>query len=132
MSETPTEIPAAATGVVPPAATTQPKPPRGFLGFLDLFVRGGALVALVVAAPFAALVLMMGTAGIRSGSDSLVFAVMVLLVLAAAGLVVISSVAPQLLLRRFGTLKTLGPILGRVPAYVFLVLSLGIVGSWFL
>lgn len=132
MSEAPTEMPAAATGVVPPAAAAKPKPPRGILGYLDLIIRGGALVGLLVAVPFAFFVLLMGAGGIRSGSDWLFFAILCLLLLAAAGLIVISSVAPQLFLRRFSRLRTLGPILGRLPAYVFLVLSLGIIWRWFL
>ena len=132
MSEAPTEMPAAATGVVPPAAAAKPKPPRGILGYLDLIVRGGALVGLVVAAPFAFFVLLMGAANVRGGSEALFAAFLFLLLLAAAGFIVISSVAPQLLLRRFRSMRTFGPALGRVPAYVFFVLSLGIIWSWFL
>jgi hypothetical protein len=132
MGEAPTEIPARTTGVVPPTATTQPKPPRGILGYLDLIIRGGALVALVVSAPFVLFVFAMGAGNMRSGSDTLFVVFLFLLLLVAAGVIVISSVAPQLFLRRFSRLRTLGPILGRAPAYVFLVLSLGIFGSWFL
>lgn len=129
MSEAPTGIPATTTGVVPPAATTQPKPTRGVLGFLDLIVRGGALVGLVVLAPIAFFLLLMGTAAIKSGSDVILAAIVFFLVLAAAGLIMLSSVAPQLFLGRFSRLRTLQPVLGRVPANVFFVLSLGIIGN---